>query len=302
MVNAPGLNFGVAPRPGAPHKSHRYHRLAMLLERAGPLAIIGEQFAKVDSAGQLVLIGGEAGVGKTALVEAFCRDQAEGSRVLVGRCDDLFAPRPLGPLIDIAQVCGGPLQTTLQAGDRPGAFDAFLEELSTPPRPVIAVIEDAQWADEATFDLIRFVARRLERVPCLVIVTYRDDVDRDHPLRAALGDLVDPNVTRIQLQALSRDAVRAMAGDNAVDPEALHSATGGNPFFVTEVLAGGGHVLPSTVRDAVLGRAQSLSSDARDALDAAAVLGDGADVDSGLDCGRDSGGWPRRVCGKRVSQ
>jgi DNA-binding CsgD family transcriptional regulator/tetratricopeptide (TPR) repeat protein len=250
----------------------------MLLERAGSLAIIAEKLANVDDAGQLVLVSGEAGVGKTALVEAFCRDYAQGSRVLLGHCDDLFAPRPLGPLTDIAHVCGGPLQDALQAGDGPGAFDAFLEELSLPPRPVIAVIEDVHWADEATFDLIRFVARRLHRLPCLVIVTYRDDLDRDHPLRVALGDLVESNVTRIQIQSLSLDAVQAMAGNSAVDPGVLLSATGGNPFFVNEVLAGGGHTLPATVRDAVLGRAQSLSSSGRDALDAAAILRDGSDA------------------------
>jgi len=249
----------------------------MLLERAGSLAIIAEQLVSVDNGGQLVLISGEAGVGKTALVETFCRDYAHGSRVLLGRCDDLFAPRPLGPLTDIAQICGGSLQDTLQAGDGPGAFDAFLEELSKPPRPVIAVIEDAHWADEATLDLIRFMARRLRQLHCLVIVTYRDDLDRDHPLRVALGDLVESNVTRIQLQALSIDAVQTMAG-HSVDAAELHAATGGNPFFVSEVLASTGDIVPSTVRDAVLGRARSLSPEAREALDATSILRDGTEA------------------------
>ncbi len=147
-----------------------------------------------------------------------------------------------------------------------------------PPRPVIAVIEDAQWADEATLDLIRFIARRLHQLQCLLIVTYRDDLDRDHPLRAALGDLVEPNVTRIQLHPLSLDAVHSMTDGSGADAEALHSATGGNPFFLSEVLASRGDSLPPTVRDAVLGRAQSLSPAARDALDAAAILREWSDA------------------------
>src|SRR5690606_27488137 len=94
----------------------------------------------------------------------------------------------------------------------------------------------------------------------------------DHPLRRAYGSLVGPLVTRLHLAPLSLDAVRRLVGDGPHDPVALHARTGGNPFFVTEVLSQSG-ALPDTVRAAVLARTAPLSGSARDALDAAAVLG-----------------------------
>ena len=175
----------------------------------------------------------------------------------------------------VATDCG----TRSQRDDRPAAFDAFLDELSRPPGPVIVVLEDLQWADEATLDLVRFVARRLPRLAALVIATYRDDLSVDHPLRLALGDLVPPTVARVHLDLLSAEAVGVMARGTAFDPVTLHAATGGNPFFVSEVLVHGEGTLPATVRDAVLARAGRLTGGAREALDAAAVLGGRVDHD-----------------------
>jgi ATP/maltotriose-dependent transcriptional regulator MalT len=242
-----------------------------LLERAAPLAELVGCLGQVGGAGRLVLVSGEAGAGKTALVDAFCREHLDGSRVLFGRCDDLFAARPLGPLLDIARQTGGPLADALGSGDQGAAFEAFLAELSGPD-PVVVVLEDLQWADEATLDLVRFVARRLDTVRSLVVATHRDDFGVDHPLRHTYGSLVGPLVTRLHLAPLSLDAVRRLVGDGPHDPVALHARTGGNPFFVTEVLSQSG-ALPDTVRAAVLARTAPLSGSARDALDAAAVLG-----------------------------
>ena len=122
----------------------------MLLERAGSLAIIGEQLASSPAPASWYSLVARRESATPCWFEAFCREDAEGSQVLLGRCDDLFAPRPLGPLIDIAQICARspsnhPAEACLQAGE---SYYRLLDELSTtPPRPVIAVIEDAQWAD-----------------------------------------------------------------------------------------------------------------------------------------------------------
>lgn len=244
-----------------------------LLERDEQVRTIVDRYQRLDGGGHLVLISGEAGAGKSAIVQELVERHLGGSEVLVGRCDDLFAPRPLGPLADIVRGRSGPLAAALAAEDQASVFDAVLAELSSPPHPTVVVLEDLQWADEATLDLLRFVTRRLDSLPCLVLATHRDDLPHDHPLRRAIGSLVGPQVTRLHLSPLSVDAVRVLVGDRFIDPVSLHESTGGNPFFLVETLDAAPGTLPASVRDVVLTRAVPLSGAARDALDAAAVLG-----------------------------
>ena len=256
-----------------------------LLERGEQLATLVDRYEQAANGGRLVLVAGEAGSGKTALVEEFRARHVTDprrQRVLVGRCDDLFAARPLGPVADIARETGGRLADAIATGDRATVFDAFLGELATPgpaDAPVVVVLEDLQWADEATLDLVRFVARRLDALRALVVATHRDDLAADHPLRRAWGSLVGPHVTRLTLPPLTRTAVATLAADSGVDARSLHDRTGGNPFFVVEILAEEQAGLPATVRDMVLARAAHLDGPARDCLDAAAVLGRRATVD-----------------------
>jgi DNA-binding CsgD family transcriptional regulator/tetratricopeptide (TPR) repeat protein len=223
--------------------------------------------------GRMVLLAGEAGGGKTALVDAFCAD-LDGVRVARGACDPLSTPRPLGPFTDIAARLGGDL-VDLVASAAPGGalFRGFLDVLRQSRGVTVAVVEDAHWGDEATFDMLRFLGRRLEGVPALFVVTYRDDeVGSQHPLRVALGDLATAeHLVRVHVPRLSRDAVATLAAPHGADPDVLYRQTGGNPFFVTEVLHAGGGV-PETVRDAVLARASRLSPDARTVLEAAAMV------------------------------
>lgn len=244
-----------------------------LLERGEQVRTVVDRFGRLGGDGHLVLVSGEAGSGKSALVAELVERHLGGAEVLIGRCDDLFAPRPLGPLADIARGRAGPLAAALAAGDQSSVFDAFLAEIASPPHPTVVVLEDLQWADEATLDLLRFVTRRLDSLPCLVLATHRDDLAHDHPLRRAIGSLVGPHVTRLRLAPLSVDAVRLLVGDRLIDPVSLHVTTGGNPFFLVETLDAAPGTLPASVRDVVLTRAAPLSGAARDALDAAAVLG-----------------------------
>src|SRR5581483_7987758 len=115
----------------------------------------------------------------------------------------------------------------------------------------VAVIEDAHWADPLTLDLVRLLARRVETMRLVVIVTYRDDEVAANPsLALLLGDLVSaPTVRRMTLSTLSDDAVRELAEPSGVDPAALVRMTGGNPFLVVEALSTPGG-LPASVRDA----------------------------------------------------
>jgi DNA-binding CsgD family transcriptional regulator len=272
------LIFLEGRQPGCRTAAARYdHAMAELLERASFLDELDALLVDADAgAGRLALIGGEAGIGKSVLVDAFCRDNKSGARVLTGACDALSTPRPLGPLVDIAREAGGELQRLLAAGAaREHIFGALLDELTRSAEPRLLLFEDIHWADEATFDLLRFLARRLGGIRALVVVTYRDDeIGPRHPLRLLLGDLATVrSVRRLTLPRLSETAVRTLAHDSAFDSGELHRRTGGNPFFVTEILAGGERGIPATVRDTVLARTARLPAPAREALEAAAVIG-----------------------------
>ena len=241
----------------------------MLLERARELSLLGACLARVreGARGELVLVGGEAGVGKTALLRAFCRDER---RLLWGACDALFTPRPLGPLLDIADEVGGELAALVETGARPHEVaSALLRDLRM-RTPTILVLEDLHNGDEATLDVLRLLARRLETVPALVLVSYRDDeLERTHPLRRVIGEL---SATRLNLAPLSQGAVAELAGPVGVDAAELYRRTSGNAFFVTEALAAGASDIPLTVKDAVLARAARLSPRARTVLEAAAIV------------------------------
>jgi DNA-binding CsgD family transcriptional regulator len=245
-----------------------------VLERSTELAGLDALLAAVraDGRGRLALVAGEAGIGKTALVRAFC-DGARSPRVLRGACDALHTPRPLGPFVDIAADTAGELEDLVAAGSAPSALVvALLRELRRRPGTIL-VLEDLHWADQATLDVLRMLGRRIESLPALVVGTYRDDeLDRTHPLRIVLGELPAGGVDRVVLRPLSPDAVATLAGASGVDQDALHRRTAGNPFFVTEVLAAGQDGMPDTVLDAVLARAARLDPDARAVLDAVAIM------------------------------
>ncbi len=247
-----------------------------LLERESQLASLAEYAHEArGSDGRLVLVAGEAGVGKSALVEQLQRE-VPAARWSWGACDGLFTPRPLGPLFDLAGQLGGELAELCQAGAaRDELFRALLRQVSEPGALNVVVVEDVHWADEATVDLLRFLGRRLRAAPVLLIVTYRDDgLAADDPLRIALGDLATQRSTRrIGLPPLSADAVGRLAGGSGLEAPALYRLTGGNPFYVTEVVQSGMDTVPASARDTVLARAARLSSRSREVLDAAALTG-----------------------------
>ncbi len=224
--------------------------------------------------GRTVLVSGEAGIGKTALVEQFVSLHCRAVRRLWGACEALFTPRPLGPLYDIAAQVHGSLSTLMSRDTpRPMVFSALLDELQKSASPTVVVIEDVHWADEATLDLIKFLGRRISSLAVLFIVTYRDDaLSRDHPLWSVIGDLPGKAVTRLRLVPLSEQAVTHLAHQRHQSVEQLYTITGGNPFFVTEVLASDTPGIPMTVRDAVLARVARLSPAARPFLELASIV------------------------------
>ena len=253
-----------------------------LLERSEQLAALNELLAAVASTsqGRLVLIGGEAGVGKTALVRCFSDRRSSAARVASGACDPLFTPRPLAPFQDLALEVGGEFAAAVDRARPPHDVAAALLRALRLPSPTIVVLEDLHWADEASLDVLRLVGRRARSVPALLLFTYRDDqLGRAHPLRTLLGELGGAAAAvRLHLAPLSLGAVVELARPHAVDATELHRRTGGNPFFVTEVLAAGAGQIPATVSDAVLARAARLSPRGRTLLEAVAVVPPVAEV------------------------
>lgn len=196
-----------------------------------------------------------------------------GIRILWGACDALFTPRALGPFVDVARVTGGELEELAERGGQPHeVLSAFARVVAERP-PTVVVLEDLHWADEATLDVVRLLGRRVDGVRALILATYRDDeLDPAHPLRVVLGELATGRgVERLALTPLSLGAVAELAKPFGVDAEALYRSTGGNPFFVSEVLAADTREIPSTVGDAVLARAARLSGGARTMLEALTV-------------------------------
>ena len=223
-----------------------------LLERDRELTLLDEALHDAEAGtGSIVLVHGEAGIGKTSLVRAFARRLPDRVRLLTGACDDLVTPRTLGPLRDAVRG-SGPLAAALAAGDRDAVLSALLADLDG-ARATVLVLEDVHWADDATLDVLRYLGRRVVDLPVVLVVTYRDD-EVGPSLQRVLGGLGGGSVRRVAPARLSRAAVARLAGGTAATSAPLFRLTHGNPFFVSEMVAaaGSGDGVPSTVVDAVL--------------------------------------------------
>lgn len=246
--------------------------LVKLLERKGALsALAGAHEAAARGEGRVVFVTGEPGIGKTALVTRFVSDLGAEARVLLGTCDDLSIPRPLGPIRDLAGSVSPALEDAISAGAALHEIQSLLiSELELPPRPTVLVLEDVHWADDATIDLITVLGRRIGSLPALLVLTRRaGEAPPGHPLQAAVGAVRAQDAVFLELAPLSRRAVASIAGDDADD---VYTVTGGNPFYVTELLAcRTDSYLPPSVANAVLGQASRLDDDARRLLELVSV-------------------------------
>ena len=187
-----------------------------LLERDHPIDVLQTRADRAAAGhGGLVVLVGEAGIGKTALLRAFA--EKVSMPVLWGMCDPLSTPRPLGPLRDVADALGSAVTASLRgSAAQHEIFAVVLDTLRATPR--VLVVEDLHWADEATTDLIRFVARRIDALPLLMIVSCRDTIATDSALSPVVGDLVStPGARRMQLTPLSRAAVAELLDGHVLD-------------------------------------------------------------------------------------
>ncbi len=229
--------------------------------------------------GAVGLISGEAGIGKTSLLRWFVEHQTSCKNPLLvwwGACDALTTPRPLGPLEDMLLQMGNCATPIIQLV-RSGApihqlFGLFAEAIVQQRTPVALIFEDLHWADSSTIDLIKFLGRRVDYLPLLLLASYRDDEPKSNQaLRTALADMRPKQIERIVLRPLELSSIKQLSFGNETLARQVLLATSGNPFYVTEVLAsrlshGQAQVVPSTVADAVLSRVESISPQARQLL------------------------------------
>jgi DNA-binding CsgD family transcriptional regulator len=233
---------------------------SLLVGRERELAVLHQNVdAAMGGHGSLVLIGGEAGIGKTALAEALCRAaHCQGMAILVGRCFELIEPPAYGPWLDLFDryrpthaVPPPPVfaqrGTLAPVASQAALFRQLLDffETACAQRPLVLVLEDLHWADPASLDLLRFLSRALDSLPMLVLATYRDDELGGRPLAGLLPSLVREGTTdRLALHVLDERAVRAWVSGRYQLPGTdasrlvtyLVQRAEGNPFFLGEVL------------------------------------------------------------------
>lgn len=253
-----------------------------LIERAGPLSLLRSKFEDVSAEeGHCIIVNGEAGIGKTSLVRAFCQGIKEKATIYLGTCDALFTPRPLAPLYDIIwQLLPSFSQLSPHIEDRVNLFTQFFHSLGSQDGTTILVFEDIHWADEATLDFIKFLARRITRIHCLFILTYRDDeVHALHPLRNLLGQLPSHSFTRLQPAPLSKDAVSKLASEKGYNGEDVYSISAGNPFYVNEILASYSPGIPENIKDSILSVYHRLDDKTRRLWEILSVQPTGFEVD-----------------------
>jgi len=247
-----------------------------LVEREGVLQTLRERLSASTIRGHLVLLAGEAGIGKTSVLRALAAQHAaDRGTVWWGACDALETPHPLAPLLDIAREQAPRFAARLE-GPRPALFEAVIDELRLAATPLLMVVEDAHWADDATLDLLKYLGRRIERTHALLAVSYRDDeVGATHPLRRVLGELPPAARSYVPVPRLSAAAVQTLAQRAGRRSDGLHAATQGNAFFVTELLRDTSvpaPAVPRSVQDVVLARFARLGGGAQALLQLVAVV------------------------------
>lgn len=216
-------------------------RVVGLLEREDQLRLLTEVVHEAAGGrGCLVLVGGEAGIGKTSLLRGLRERVGDQATFLTGVCEPLSVPVPMGPIRELMAGAGAGDLSQSDTSDRlvlAGRLMGALESRS----PVVAVVEEIHWADPLTLDLVRMLTRRVEQMRAAIVATFRDDEVAGNPaLGLMLGDLASATaVRRVRLRPLSDAAVGELAAPRGLDPAELVRITGGNPFLVVEAVLTG---------------------------------------------------------------
>lgn len=238
-------------------------------------------------AGRVVLLSGEAGHGKTSLVDLLLAGLDHRYKVLSAACEPVGIPAAFAPLYELLDRLPEDLAADIRSGTaRPGVYAGMLDLIKN--EHAILVIEDVHWADEATLGLIRYLGRRIGATNSTLVVTFRsEELTLSPPLRLVVAHL-GPAALRIELPPLSLAGIEEMARDQGVDPLRIHELTGGNPFYVEEILHNPDQDLPPTIQNVILAKAQRLPKGGLELLYAVSLSPDGLPLGSVSDLAPDS--------------
>ncbi len=245
------------------------------------------QTAVSSRTGNVVLLSGEAGSGKTSILSLLKEGLDHRYRVLSAACEPVGVPAGFAPLFDILDELPPTVRSDVKGGSGRTAVQAGVLEMLRSDRLVL-ILEDIHWADEATLGLIRYLGRRIESTMSCLIVTYRTEELPLNPVLALVVADLGPSANRVELPPLTLAGVEQLARGVAVDPARVYAVTLGNPFFVGEVIANPDSVVPKSVGDAVQARVGLLSDMARELIYMAAISRDFVPIELAEELGRDA--------------
>lgn len=232
----------------------------MIVGRNAELELLNGFLSSVpQTGGQLVLVCGEAGIGKSFFIECFLQQTRLPHRSAIAWCDPLNTPRPLGPVRDLSAIL---LKDDVSSDGKIDYFERLVSFAHNSEQTLILVIEDLHWADQKSLDWLVFFGRRLSQLPVLLICSYRDDeIGPSHELRKALSTIPAARKTYVELPPLSVDHVRQMGSHCRYTAAMLHEITGGQPYFVAELLNSDADstMLPQSISDVINARLAVLS-------------------------------------------
>ena len=276
-----------------PRKPIRIYGSIMLLERKENLEQLKNLVvAALNGQGGIALVAGEAGIGKTSLLTAFHQEVSTelDSQIELawGGSDPLFTPRALGPLHDIAHCFSDEIKNLLQENANSTLlFDAILKFLGHRSKTHVFIFEDVHWADHATLDFLKFLSRRITFLNVVVVISFRnDEIDKLHPLNEVLAVMPPGKTVRVDLQPLSVNSIKLLLKEvdheNKVNEQEIYLVTGGNPFFVTELLASKQSsvaTVPASIRDAITARINRLDIEEQNFLETISIIPKAVSID-----------------------
>ena len=260
LLDAPPTPPAVVSEPAAAPRRRLVTTPPRLIERTALLDRLGEALSATRHGNQIVIVRGEAGIGKSALVQAFVDQLGDDIAVAVASCPSLRTPWPLAPLGELLAQLGDRV-----AGDLGSAAEAAARiGRRAQHGPTVIVVDDLHWADDGTLDAVTIATRATVDLPVLFVLTYRTTELTDaHPIWPVLVGLRAAGATTLDVEPLTFAGIIDLAGGQAERAEDLWRRTGGNPLFATHVLATSGDEVPGGVQDVVAARLGGLPPDAR---------------------------------------